>query len=269
MLIHPSDSAFGDDVARVYESALVPLLFEGYAADLAARAAAVASGALLEVACGTGVVTRALARALPAGAITATDLNGAMVAQAETVGTVRPVAWRCADVMGLPYAEGHFGTVVCQFGVMFFPDRVAAYREIRRVLRPGGTFLFNVWRSVEANDFAAIATAALSRRYPQAPPRFMARTPHGHGSAAEIDAEIRSAGFSECVIEQRDDVSRAPDAESAAVAYCHGTPLRNEIEEREPGGLGRATLAVTEALRERYGTGPIEGRISALVVTAR
>lgn len=264
-----SDHTFSADVARIYESTLVPLIFQGYAADLANRVRALAPAAVLEVACGTGVVTRALARALPACAITASDLNGAMVAHAESVGTERPVTWRQADVMHLPFDDLWFDTAVCQFGVMFFPDRIAAYREIRRVLKSGGTFLFNVWRGLEDNDFAAAVTEALTLRYPDDPPLFVARTPHGHGSTAEIAREITAAGFIDCLLDRRDDISRAADARSAAVAYCHGTPLRNEIESREPGGLEAATAAVSDALRQHYGSGPIEGRISAIVGSAR
>ena len=140
------DSSFTDDVAAFYDSTLVPLIFESYADDLATRALALQPDSVLEIACGTGVVTRALSAALPtACAIAATDLNEAMVAHAERVGTSRPVKWRQADAAALPYEDGCFDIVVCQFGVMFFPERVAAYREVRRVLRPGGTFLFNVW----------------------------------------------------------------------------------------------------------------------------
>ncbi|MEO8501281.1 MAG: class I SAM-dependent methyltransferase, partial [Vicinamibacteria bacterium] len=145
-----SDTSFTDDVARFYESNLVPLIFRPYADDLAARTMALRPRSVLEVACGTGVVTRALAEALPSDvAIVATDLNQAMVAQGQKVGTRQSVTWRQADVMNLPYAAGSFDVAVCQFGTMFFPDRAAAYREVRRVLRPGGTFLFNVWNGIE------------------------------------------------------------------------------------------------------------------------
>jgi ubiquinone/menaquinone biosynthesis C-methylase UbiE len=265
----PSDSSFTDDVARFYESTLVPLIFEPYAADLASRTRALEPGRVLEVACGTGVVTRALAAALPQTCeIVATDLNQAMVAHAESIGTVRPVTWRPADVMTLPYEDESFDVVVCQFGVMFFPDRVCAYREIRRVLRPRGTFLFNVWNGIEKNAFANTITDALSSLYPADPPVFLARTPHGHGSPAEIEADARAAGFKKCHLVQLDNVSAAETADVPAIAYCQGTPLRNEIEAREPAGLQAATMVATEAIRARYGDGPIEGRISAVVVTA-
>jgi SAM-dependent methyltransferase len=265
-----TDSAFTTDVAGFYESSLVPLIFEPYAADLAARAMAIAPDSVLEVACGTGVVTRALASALPHSCIIeATDLNDAMVAHAEMVGTSRPVRWRQADVMALPYPDNSFDVVVCQFSVMFFPDRIGAYREIRRVLRAGGTFLFNVWNGIENNDFANVVTDAVGSLYPGDPPLFLARTPHGHGSAAEIEADLAAAGFETFALSQRDDISAAASPDLPAIAYCQGTPLRNEIEAREPGGLERATAVAKAALKERFGDGPIEGRISAVVVSTR
>lgn len=264
-----SDSSFSKDVAAFYESTLVPLIFESYAQDLAIRARALNPTSLLEIACGTGVVTRALASRLPeACTITASDLNEAMVAHAEGVGTSRPVSWRQADVMDLPYADSTFDLVVCQFSAMFFPDRAAAYREIRRVLRPDGTFLFNIWNGIEDNEFANVVTEAVGSLYPEDPPLFLARTPHGHGFPAEIEGDLEAAGFQRCTLHQREDVSRAERPEIPAIAYIQGTPLRNEIEARDPGGLERATEVAGAALRARYGEGPIEGRISAVVIAA-
>jgi len=264
-----SDSSFTKQVAEFYESVLVPLIFEPYADDLAARARALRPGRVLEVACGTGVVTRALACALPETCeICATDLNLPMVEHGESIGTSRPVSWGQANVMELPHADGSFDVVACQFATMFFPDRVAAYREIRRVLTPGGTFLFNLWNGIEDNAFAKVITDAVSALHPEDPPVFLARTPHGHGSPEEIESELRAAGFERIELEQRDDVSVAETPDVAAIAYCHGTPLRNEIEARESGGLERATEAATAALREQFGDGPIRGKLSAVVVSA-
>jgi SAM-dependent methyltransferase len=264
-----SDSSFTSDVAGFYESTLVPLIFQPYAEDLAARAQALEPSSVLEIACGTGVVTRALASTLPAACtIEATDLNEAMVAHGESIGTSRPVTWRQADVMSLPHADDSFDVIVCQFSVMFFPDRAAAYREVRRVLRPGGTFLFNVWNDIESNDFAKVVTEAVGNLYPDDPPLFLARTPHGHGSPVEIETDLETAGFGTCALSQREDVSRAARADLPAIAYCQGTPLRNEIETRAPGDLERATAAATTALRARFGDGPIAGKISAVLVTA-
>jgi SAM-dependent methyltransferase len=257
------------DVARFYESTLVPLIFQPYAYDLARRVEALRPRSVLEVACGTGVVTRSLARSLPKeSSIEATDLSDAMITHAASLGTSRPVTWRQADVMALPYEDGAFDVVVCQFAVMFFADRTAAYREVHRVLRPGGTFLFNVWRGIERNEFAHVVTEAVGMLYPDDPPGFLARTPHGHGSTAEVEADVRAAGFERCLVVERDDTSRAAGPEVPAVAYCQGTPLRNEILAREPDGLERATEVATAAIRSRFGRGPIEGLISALVVAA-
>lgn len=263
------DSSFSGDIAQFYESVLVPLIFEPYAEMLANRAALLGPASVLEIACGTGVVTRCLARLLTADcAITATDLNPGMVEQAEVVGTARPVTWGQADAMNLPYTDESFDVVICQFGVMFFPDRVAAYREIGRVLKPGGTYLFNAWRDIADNHFAEVVTSALAERYPDSPPRFLARTPHGYGSPAQVESDVRAAGFTECAIDRRDEVSRASGAEVVALAYCQGTPLRSEIEQREAGGLQAATKVAAEALRARFGSGAIEGLISALEVVA-
>jgi SAM-dependent methyltransferase len=264
-----SDSSFTGDVASFYESTLVPLIFEPYATDLADRTGAFGPDAVLEVGCGTGVVTRALAVTLPDScSITATDLSDAMIAHGELVGTTRPVTWRQADVMALPYPDECFDAVVCQFAVMFFSDCVGAYREIRRVLRPGGKFLFNIWNGIEHNEFADVVTEAMNSLYPDDPPAFLARTLLGHGSPTEIEVDVKAAGFEVCLFTQRDDISKAASPNLPAIAYCQGTPLGNEIVSREPEGLERATRVATEALRARFGDGPIEGRISAVVVVA-
>jgi len=265
----PVDTSFTGDVAELYEAMLVPLIFRPYAGDLAARVRDLAPTSVLEIACGTGVVTRALATALPDPcSIVATDLNEAMVAKARLVGTDRSVTWRQADVMSLPFPEASFDVAVCQFSVMFFPDRVAAYREIRRVLRPGGTFLFSVWNGIEENEFADVVTTAVGTLHPADPPRFLARTPHGHGSAREIEADLAAAGFETCALTRRDEISRADRPDVPAIAYCQGTPLRNEILARDPRGLAHATSIAAEAIRSRFGEGPVEGRISALIVAA-
>ena len=177
-----TDTAFVGSVPELYDTRLVPLIFQPYADDLARRAAALRPATVLETAAGTGVVTRALARALPAGTrLIATDLNQPMLDRAAAVGTDQPVQWRQADAQALPFDDASVDLVVCQFGAMFFPDKPAAYAEARRVLKPGGTLLFNVWDTIEHNELAHEVTAALAALFPADPPRFLARTPHGHG----------------------------------------------------------------------------------------
>jgi SAM-dependent methyltransferase len=168
----------------------------------------------------------------------------------------------------LPFDDVTFDAVICQFGVMFFPDRPAAYAEARRVLAPGGTLMFNVWDRIEANDFAAVVTRALAALYPADPPQFMARTPHGYHDQATITSDLHRGGYARApIFETVAARSRAPSAAQAALAYCQGTPLRNEIEARAPGGLEHATAVCTRALVAAFGSGPVDGAIRAHVVT--
>jgi SAM-dependent methyltransferase len=224
---------------------------------------------VLELAAGTGVVTRQLAARLPAGAsIVATDLNQPMIDRAARVGTARPVFWRQADALQLPFDDASFDAVVCQFGVMFFPDKVRAFAEARRVLRPGGVFLFNVWDRIEENDFSVAVTDALAQIFPENPPRFMARVPHGYHDRATISRDLSQAGFAAPpAIETVTARSRAASSQIPAIAYCQGTPLRSEIEARGASRLAEATSVATDALTRRFGSGAVDGKIQALVVT--
>ena len=165
-------------------------------------------------------------------------------------------------------ADRRFDAVVCQFGAMFFPDKVQGYKEARRVLKPGGHFVFNAWDRIEANEFADVVTEALAALFPQDPPRFMARIPHGYHDVARIREELTAAGFGSISIDTLEGVSRAPSAREPAMAYCQGTPLRSEIEARDPSRLEEATQRAAEAVAQRFGNGPVEGRIRAHVITA-
>jgi ubiquinone/menaquinone biosynthesis C-methylase UbiE len=262
-----TDKGFTGSIPELYERYLVLLIFEPYAVDLAHRLAARPVGRLLEIAAGTGIVTRKLADQLPANtSITATDLNQAMLDMASSIQTVRPVSWQRADALALPFEDGSFDAVACQFGVMFFPDKVRAFSEVRRVLAPGGVFAFNVWDRIEENEFAATITSALGLLFPQDPPRFLARTPHGHYSLAAIRHALHGAGFASApCIDTVAARSRATSAEIPAIAYCQGTPLRNEIEARKAPTLAEATEASATAIRQRFGAGAVDGKIQAHV----
>jgi SAM-dependent methyltransferase len=263
------DKVFAGSVPMIYEKFLVPLIFEPYAADLVERLASRALTRVLEIAAGTGVVARRMASALPADvAIVATDLNQPMLNVASEIGTLRPVEWRQADAMQLPFPDGMFDAVVCQFGVMFFPDKSKAFWEARRVLRPGGAFIFNVWDKIEENEFADTVTTAVGALFPADPPRFLPRTPYGYHDGPTIERDIASGGFTRPpqvrTVAAR---SRAASPRIPAVAFCQGTPLRNEIEARDPSGLGEATDVAAEAIAQRFGRGPVDGKIQAQVVT--
>lgn len=265
-----SDKLFAGSIPEIYDALMVPLIFEAYAADMAARVASTSPGSVLEIAAGTGVVTRALAPKLGPGArYVVSDLNQPMLDYAAgRQGPDPRIAWRRADALDLPFEDGEFDVVCCQFGVMFLPDRVAGYAEARRVLKPGGRLVFSVWDRIEENVFAKDVTDAVATLFPADPPLFLARTPHGYHDVALIRSDVEKAGFADIEIATVEGMSPAPTAGHAARAYCQGTPLRNEIEARDPAALERATAVATEAITRRCGAGPVAGKIQAHVIVA-
>jgi SAM-dependent methyltransferase len=261
-----NDALFAGSIPELYERLLVPMLFEPYAADLADRVAAHSPRRVLELAAGTGVVTRALAERLPAdSSLVATDLNPPMLDMAAARGTARPVEWRQVDALQLPFDDGAFDLVACQFGVMFFPDKARAFSEARRVLAPGGRLIFNTWDRIEENDFPQVVTQALETLFPADPPRFLVRVPHGYHDKARIQRDLALGGFAKAPVTiTLPACSRAASAQRVADAFCQGTPLRGEIEAR--GSMQQATDIATSALIRRLGDGPLEGRIQAHIV---
>jgi SAM-dependent methyltransferase len=260
---------FSGSIPAVYESHLVPQIFQPYAQDMAARVAALRPRSVLETAAGTGAVTRVLRAVLPPSVpIVATDLNPGMIEEARRRAAHGDVAWQQADAQALPFEDERFDAVVCEFGVMFFPDRVRAFREARRVLAPGGHLLFNVWDRIEANVLANLAQQAVIRAFPDDPPRFLERLPYGQADRDLYRRQLAEAGFTATAsIEDVDAVSRAPSAREAAYAYCAGTPMRAEIEARGEGALDRAVDAATRHIEAALGPGPVAAPIRAFVVS--
>jgi ubiquinone/menaquinone biosynthesis C-methylase UbiE len=265
-----ADKVFTGSIPENYDRYMVPLIFEPFAADLAQRAASLSPSAVLETAAGTGVVTRALAPKLsPNASYVVTDLNQPMLDYAASRQSPdNRIKWRQADALALPFENATFDLVCCQFGAMFFPDRSSGYREAKRVLKPGGHFLFNVWDRIEENVFADEVTNALAKMFPNDPPRFLARTPHGYHDTALIRSELVNAGFSRVVIETRAEQSRASSPRIPAVAYCQGTVLRSEIEARDAGKLDAATDFAASAIADRHGSRDVSAKIQAHVILA-
>lgn len=259
-----SDSAFTGSIPELYDTVLVPMVFQDFADDLAAEVAAADPGDVLETAAGTGVVTRTLHRVLPAATITATDLNPAMLARADRVLPASDsIRWQQADAQELPFEDGAFDAVVSQFGVMFFPDRVRAYAEARRVLRPGARITAAVWGPLEGNEVTLIVEQALAELFPGRTPTFYRRVPFGYTDHDLIRAELEEAGFSEVGVRTVEHVSAPTSALEIAVAHCQGTPLANELRE----GYGdpvEITAQVARLLEDRLGGEPFSGPTTAI-----
>ena len=265
-----TDSIFAGSIPSLYDKYLGPLIFEPYADELAKRLSNLSAGRVLETAAGSGIVTRALLRSLPAGAsVVATDLNQPMLDHAAAQSSCSHVSWQKVDAQALPFPDGTFDAVICQFGVMFFPDKQKAYREARRVLKTGGRFIFNAWDRIEDNEFAYVITAAMAEMFPDDPPLFLARAPHGYHDKEVILDELRSAGFVNTTLDTVTRRSVAPSSRDPAIGYCQGTPLRYEIEARDASCLAEATEAAARRISERFGDGPVDGKIQAHVITAR
>jgi len=267
--IAATDKNFAGSIPKLYDTYAVPMIFEQYAKDLVHRLKTRSLSSVLEIAAGTGIVTRIMCEELsPQINIIATDLTQAMLDQAQQTGTRRPVHWQQADAIQLPFSEAQFDAVVCQFGAMFFSDKSKAYAEIHRVLKPGGIFLFNVWDSVEQNEFADVVTQALATVFPDNPPRFMARTPHGYYDLQLISDDLRKGGFAGTpTFDTVAKISQAPSAAIVAMTYCQGTPLRNEIEARDASRMEEATRTAETALIKRFGDGPVSAKIQAHIVS--
>jgi SAM-dependent methyltransferase len=257
--------AFTGSIPEYYERHLVPVLFDPYAADLVARIAVRDPLRILELACGTGVVTRRLRAALPTATIVATDLSPAMIALAANAAPAG-VTWQCADAQALPFDDASFDIVVCQFGLMFLPDKVAGFREARRVLAPAGQLLANVWDSPAANPYAAEMAAALARLFSAAPPRFVELV-HGYCDEAQIIADLRAAGWDTLALERVQIRGHARSAADFATGFGYGSPIRQLLADRatDPDAFVRE---LTPRLAALAGDAPFTPQLAAIVISA-
>jgi len=259
---------FTGSVPASYDQLMVPLLFRPYAEELARRAKRLGAKHILETAAGTGAVTQALHDALPDAEIVATDLNPPMLEVATQRVQSPNVRFQPADAQALPFDEGSFDLVVCQFGAMFFPDKVLGHSEARRVLREGGSYLLAIWDRIDRNPMSEAAQQALIDLFPEDPPLFMQEGPFGYHDRGAIERDLRAAGFTNMKIETVELRSRAPSSEEAARALCYGTPMGMEVEDRAPGTLDRAFERVKAGLARFGGPNGADAPMSAHIVTA-
>lgn len=261
---------FAGSIPAAYDRYLGPVLFQPYAEDLAGRLQVPKGGSVLELACGTGIVTRELRNRLPATVeLIATDLNEPMFEHAAAKFAGREaVEWRHADACSLPFGDALFDAVVCQFGIMFVPDKTLAAREARRVLKPGGVFLFNVWDAIEHNALCHIAHEIIAGYFDKDPPTFY-QVPFGYHDRDEIRRALTEAGFQDIRIEVIEKLSGASRAEDTAIGLVQGNPVSVAIAERDPSLLPVITNAIAAALKTRFGEVNLRAPLRAIVVQAR
>jgi ubiquinone/menaquinone biosynthesis C-methylase UbiE len=256
--------AFKHSTPELYDRFMGPLLFEPYAELLAERSTRLDPGHILETAAGTGIVTRALSESVPQAQIVATDINPAVLEFAARKLDSDRVTFQPANAQELPFAEGSFDLVVCAFGVMFFPDKVRASSEARRVLRSGGRYVLVSFDRLELNPVPKAAEAAVASLFQDDPPRYMERGPFSYADPNAIEEDLRAAGFTGIELETV-ALSSHVRARDAAQGIVLGSPFRAEIERRDPSALERAVDAVTEALVPWDGK---DATMSAHVATA-
>ena len=261
---------FSGSIPAAYDRYLGPMLFQPYAEDLAARLQVVTNGSVLELACGTGILTRALRTHLPSTVkLTATDLNEPMFRDAAAkFRKDETVQWLQADACSLPFGDRMFDAVVCQFGIMFVPDKALAAREAHRVLKSGGLFLFNVWDAMEHNELGQLTHQTIASYFDKDPPTFY-EIPFGYHDQDEIKRVLKEAGFQEIKTEVVTKVGAANRAEDASTGLVKGNPVAVAIAERDLSLLPVITKAVAQAIAGRFGETDIRAPMRAIVVEAR
>lgn len=264
-----ANARFQGTIPELYDRHLGPVIFEPFAADLARRVIAREGESVLEIACGTGILTERLrARLPPAVSLVATDLNEPMIDFARSkLRGVGPIDWRPADAATLPFPSMSFAAVACQFGLMFVPDKEAAFREARRVLTDNGLLVFNVWNGFEHNPFGRIAHETIGSFFPVDPPNFY-QVPFGFHDSNVLRRLLAANGLGDVEIERVTLAATSPTAKSFATGLVKGNPVSIAIQERGC-ALDPVVEAVAAALAHVGGDNPFRSTMQALVVTAR
>jgi SAM-dependent methyltransferase len=262
-------AAFVGGVPRNYDRYLGPLLFHGFADDLAARLDVTAGLRVLETACGTGIVSARLARRLGGhGTLVATDLNEPMLAHAQTRNPGAAIEWRQADATALPFDDASFDAVVCQFGLMFYPDKAKGVREAWRVLRPGGVYLFNVWDVIGKNPAARITHEVAAEMFPSNPPLFYA-VPFCLADTRQVSRWLGDAGFHDVAPIPVTTTGTSESADTAAAGLVDGNPIAAAIVERRADALPQVKEAVARRIAAELGDRPVRNPMRAFVFAAR
>lgn len=264
-----SNSAFIGDIPRNYEKYLGPLIFREYAEDLASRVSIPPGGVLLEIAAGTGMATRQLRDAIGSDTrIVVTDLNEDMLNVAKTkFNKDENIEFQTADALNLPFEDSSYDAVVCQFSVMFFPDKLLALQEAARVLKPGGLFYFNIWDSFEHNHLVRTVNKVLTECLPDNPPTFF-QVPYGYHNIDVIKDFLFQAGFGTIDISVLPRTSLATEARHVALGYVMGNPTCSHIQQTAPESLTNIVDIVETAIGEEFGFTAISAKMQAIVFQA-
>ena len=253
----------------IRDTHFAPSHLSPFADDMARRLSRISRGPLLEISADTGTLTQAIASAMSADlTIIATDPDAGMVRHASMKPGMARVSWQTADPHALPFADATFGIVVCHFGVVALPDRVRAFQETRRVMKPNGRFVFGVPGPIRQNPVADCLHDTMQALFPADPPGFIGRVLHGYADNEAIDDDLTAAGFTDAIYTSVELPYLAASAQEVAVGYCLGTPLRAELELRAPGQSDRITAAAAAALEHHFGSGPVKATMRALIVSA-
>ena len=264
------DVALVETIPSYYHRGIGPFLFEPFARHTAERIRARAPKSVLETACCPGIVTRRLREAMSRDAmLVASDPDERMLAVARrTVGTAASVGWSRANLCKLQFGDGDFDTVVCQFGLMFAADKLAAVREARRVLRPGGSFLITTWAPLERNPLVALVHRTLGAMFREDPAPDLAQSSFDYGDPDMLSDLLLAGGFQDVVVDVVEKATSSPSAHALAAGLIEGYPMIDELRMRGQARLSSAVSAVAAAIRRQFGDAPVRARITALVASA-
>lgn len=256
---------FTGSIPEIYDKHLGPLLFEPFAEDLSERISNKNSESVLELACGTGRLTNYLFNKLHYAKIISTDINPDMISFAKKKVTGENIEWMHTDMQEIPFEDSIFDLVICQFGVMFVPDKIKAFKEINRVLKPGGTFLFNTWDKLETNKLAIFSNEFINTYFMDDPITFY-HIPFSYFTESDIKMEMNEGGFKNTSFTLVAKAGKSESAAHAAIGFVEGNPVSAFIKERDPKLISVIRDNLANALAEKFGNNPMTCSMNAIVV---
>lgn len=262
-------ASFTGSIPEKYDKYLAHPLLEYYADDMVERFIKFNPKSILEVACGTGLVTQKILDVLPNAQIVATDLNSDMLDYArKKLNADHKLEWKVADAMQLPFDDESFDAVICQFGIMFFPDKLKAMREAYRLLKQDGIFMFDTWDSIEENPVVKIVDRILRDSFKENPPDFYT-VPFSFYNKEEIQRLSREAGFKSVSIEYVNHMAESESADYVVTGLIEGNPVLLQIQERNPNMIPILKEKLKEAITEKFGDKPVRADSQAIICMCR